>query len=555
MRAIDFWEFLAGLGIFMFGMFLLEEAIHNLSGRAFRRSLRRYTNTPVKAVVTGTFATAILQSSSAVTLMVLAFTGAGIMSLNNAIGVVLGSNLGTTFTSWVVAALGFKLSIEALAMPFIGVGGLGLIVFGKSVRGGYLSKLAVGFGFLFMGLEYMRRGTESLITAETLQSIPDLGVAAFVLAGFLLTAALQSSSASMAVILSILYGGALGHADAAAMVIGSNLGTTITAMIGAVGGSTVKRRVAAGHFLFNATTAVVALSLLPLLSELIFETMGFAENPLPGLALFHTSFNLLGVLLFVPLLPWFTLTIERLIPEKDVSPALFISKTTSHVPEAALVSLQKEVRSLILEAMGHNEQLLGAVRDETVTGTNLHRKKQRGIEARYAELKQIQEAIHLFAAGIPGQRMTEDEALMLSRLLSAVRNAIGSAKTLKDVRHDIEKLESSDCDYLNDLKTLFCRQLIHHHDSLRDAMTAGDPTALASLIETMKTLMHQDSATLRDTMHGLSNFSFKSEDISVLLSTSRALTLSSRQMLFAVKELSLGTEESRLFETFDLSGA
>jgi phosphate:Na+ symporter len=524
-------------------MFLLEEAIHNLSGRTFRVSLRRYTDTPIKAILTGTLATAILQSSSAVTLMVLAFTGAGIMSLPNAIGVVFGSNLGTTFTSWLVAMLGFKLSIEALALPFIGVGGLGLIFVGKSARGGHFSKLAVGFGFLFMGLDYLRRGAESLMTAETLQLVPELGAATFVLAGFILTAAVQSSSASMAVILSVLHGGALDYSDAAAMVIGSNLGTTITAMIGAVGGSTVKRRVAAGHFLFNSIMAVIAFLLLPYVSSLIFDSLGFAENPLLGLALFHTAFNFMGVLLF-----------ERLIPEREVSPATFISKTTSHVPEAALVSLQHEVRSLIFAAMSHNEQLLGAIQDDT-PAAGLHRKRQPPPDESYAELKQIQEAIYLFAAQLPGQEMTADEALLLNRLLSAVRGAIGAAKTLKDVRHEIDKLDTSECDYLNDRRRDLCRRLVEHHAALRAAMASTDPTAMAKLIQSMQTLMNEDSVITQETMHGLSSGAFNAEHISVLIATNRAFTLSARQMLFAIKDLTLGTEESRLFETFDLSGA
>ena len=554
MRAIDFWELLAGLGIFMFGMFLLEEAIHNLSGRTFRVSLRRYTDTPIKAILTGTLATAILQSSSAVTLMVLAFTGAGIMSLPNAIGVVFGSNLGTTFTSWLVAMLGFKLSIESLALPFIGVGGLGLIFVGKSARGGHFSKLAVGFGFLFMGLDYLRRGAESLMTAETLQLVPELGAATFVLAGFILTAAVQSSSASMAVILSVLHGGALDYSDAAAMVIGSNLGTTITAMIGAVGGSTVKRRVAAGHFLFNSIMAVIAFLLLPYVSSLIFDSLGFAENPLLGLALFHTAFNFMGVLLFLPALPSFARLVERLIPEREVSPATFISKTTSHVPEAALVSLQHEVRSLIFAAMSHNEQLLGAIQDDT-PAAGLHRKRQPPPDESYAELKQIQEAIYLFAAQLPGQEMTADEALLLNRLLSAVRGAIGAAKTLKDVRHEIDKLDTSECDYLNDRRRDLCRRLVEHHAALRAAMASTDPTAMAKLIQSMQTLMNEDSVITQETMHGLSSGAFNAEHISVLIATNRAFTLSARQMLFAIKDLTLGTEESRLFETFDLSGA
>jgi phosphate:Na+ symporter len=188
LNATNLWELLAGLGIFLFGMLLLEEAIKNLSDRTFKKIIHRYTNGRIRSVLAGTFATAILQSSSAVSLMVLAFAGAGIMSMGNAIGVILGSNIGTTLTSWIVATVGFKLNIELLSLPFIGIGGLGLIFLGKSKRGIHFSRLLVGFGFLFMGLDYMKRSFDFLSNDFDVASLPDYGAWFYVLIGFALTA-------------------------------------------------------------------------------------------------------------------------------------------------------------------------------------------------------------------------------------------------------------------------------------------------------------------------------------------------------------------------------
>jgi phosphate:Na+ symporter len=554
--APNFWEFLAGLGIFMFGMFLLEESIRNLSGRAFKVSIRKYTNTTPRAVLTGTIATAVLQSSSAVTLMVLAFTGAGIMALKNGLGVVFGSNLGTTFTSWLVAALGFKFSIEAFAMPFIGLGGLGLIVFGRTLRGGSVSKLAVGFGFLFMGIDYMRRGTEMLITAETLQLIPDYGPIVYVFAGFLLTAALQSSSASMAVVLSVMFGGLLSFQDAAAMVIGTNLGTTVTAMIGVVGGSTVKRRLGAGHVLFNVLSAIIALLLLEPLCVLISDQLGFSTDPVLGLALFHTIFNVLGLIVAVPTLPLFTRALERLVPERQVNTTQYISKTTPDVAEAALASVTQEVSSLLLAAMAYNERILGVVRDVASIEAPPARVKLPSIEAQYAELKHVQQEIYAFAAKIPAQEMTEDEALLLNRLLLSVRNAIASAKTLKDVRHDLDELESADNEYLNDRRKFFCKNAKACHDSLRAVLALSDKSrdveALPRLIDLMKFVLDEDSELMSHTMKGLAAGHFSGEHVSVLLSTTRAFTLSARQILLAVKDAHLSARDAAVFENIDM---
>jgi len=147
---LDWWKFLAGLGIFLFGMHLLEESVKSLSGKTFRRMIRLYTDGTLRAIGSGSLVTAVLQSSSAVSLMVLAFVGAGVLSMENAIGVMMGSNIGTTFTAWIVATLGLKLKIESFAFPLIGLGGVGLIFLGSYAKLLQSSKLLIGFGFLFL---------------------------------------------------------------------------------------------------------------------------------------------------------------------------------------------------------------------------------------------------------------------------------------------------------------------------------------------------------------------------------------------------------------------
>lgn len=554
MSANDFWEFLAGLGIFMFGMFLLEESIRNLSGRAFKGFIRKYTENTVKAVLTGTFATAILQSSSAVTLMVLAFTGAGIMSLQNGIGVVLGSNLGTTLTSWVVASLGFKVSIEALALPFIGIGGLGLIFLGKSPKGSNISKLSVGFGFLFMGLDYMKRSIETMASEELLTLIPDYGPLIYVMVGFVLTAALQSSSASMAVVLSALHSGLIDYTDATAMVIGTNLGTTITVMMGAVGGSTVKKRVGMGHFLFNVITAIIALILLPLLTQLVFDVVGLSSDPVLGLALFHTLFNLMGVLLFMPFLPLFAKLLEKAVPEKRLETSMFISKTTPDVPEAAIESLRQEVNSLIERAMEHNLNMLHIDPKLVITNTsNEVRGEKKTLEMQYAHLKLVQAEVYAFAAQMQGQEMSEEEASVLNRLLSAVRYAVSSAKTLKDVKPDIEGMEDSDNPHLYDRYADFRRKIIENYMHLEQVLLKDKELEnLPRLVKRMKRIMAEDAQLMQELMRGLQVHQIPAEQISALLSANRAFTLSARQMLLAVKDFKLSIHDAGLFENLEV---
>ncbi|PKP19125.1 MAG: sodium:phosphate symporter, partial [Bacteroidetes bacterium HGW-Bacteroidetes-23] len=296
----DIWKFLAGLGIFMYGMFLLEEAIKQLSGKAFKIFIRKSTTGRIRSIFTGLFSTAVLQSSSAVTLMTLTFVGAGMISMQNAIGVVMGTNLGTTATSWLVATIGFKINIEGLFLPLIGLGGLGLIFLSKSPRYNGISRLLVGLGFLFMGLEYMKLSVEGFTSSFDLASIPHYGMLFYVLIAIVMTSVMQSSSATIAIILTALHTGLITFSEGAAMVIGANIGTTTTVMLGALGGIAIKKQVALSHLIFNIFTGVVAFLSLPLLTKLILYLLSEDNNAVLGVTLFHTIFNLLGVLLFLP---------------------------------------------------------------------------------------------------------------------------------------------------------------------------------------------------------------------------------------------------------------
>jgi len=220
---VNIWEFLAGLGIFLFGMRFVEESLQNLAGATFKRVLRKQTNTNLKAVLMGTTVTAVLQSSSVVTLMVLAFVGAGIITLQNALGIIIGANLGTTFTGWIVATLGFKLDIASFALPMIALGGVSLAFLKGMDKVRELARFLVGFGFLFLGLDYMKTAIDTVAQHVDLSHFVAYGAWVFFVVGFVLTALIQSSSASMVINLSALSNGIIPIESSIAMVIGSDL--------------------------------------------------------------------------------------------------------------------------------------------------------------------------------------------------------------------------------------------------------------------------------------------------------------------------------------------
>jgi len=232
---LQIWLLLAGLGMFLFGMHMMEESIRILSGAAFRGLIRRYTGTRIKAILSGMISTAVLQSSSAVSLMVLAFIGAGVMNLVHAIAVMMGAKVGTTATAWLVAVFGFSFDIDSFTLPLIGIGGLGIILLARSPRYVNISKFLVAFGFLFMGLDYMKTSVEELTSVIDPAVFIGYGIIVYALVGMFLTAIMQSSSATIAIVLTLLFNNVLDFESGAAMVVGAKVGTTITVLLGSIG--------------------------------------------------------------------------------------------------------------------------------------------------------------------------------------------------------------------------------------------------------------------------------------------------------------------------------
>ena len=528
----DLWMLLGGIGIFLFGIYLMEESLKAISGKAFKNFIRRYTSTPLKSIASGAFATALLQSSSAVSLMVLAFVGAGIMALTNAFGVILGSNLGTTFTSWIIATIGFKFSIEAFALPFIGLGGLGLIFFGRSSKKSNISKLMVGFGFLFLGLDYMKTSVEDLAATFDLSAFQDYNILVFVLIGFVITAIMQSSSAAMAIVLTAVYGELIDFYTATGMVIGTNVGTTATVLLGSVGGTVAKKQVALGHIIFNFATGGAALLLLRPLNFLILDIFGLQGDPLLALALFHTVFNALGVALFLPFIPWVASLLAKAIQDKDAHASQYLHLAASEVPEAALEAIKNETVHLLRLVMAHHLRRFGLSVSEVLPAEYASAAQSPG--QLYPLIKSIQSEVFLFAAKLQNEELAESEADQLFKLLEAVRYGTASAKTLKDVAHELEYLDQSDLPALRQQHHRFSQDLLHFCSSLENHLRQADQPALPAAAA--QELNEREEQAMRALSSAIAAPGIRPEDVSSLLAASRSFALALRQLSQAAED-------------------
>jgi phosphate:Na+ symporter len=442
LELFDKWKFLAGLGIFLFGMFMMEESIKLLAGRSFKTLIRRFTGTRLNGLLTGMVTTAILQSSSAVSLMVLAFVGAGLMSLVNAISVIMGAMVGTTCTAWIVAIFGFKLKIDTFALPLVGFGGLGLIVFSGSARYVNISKLLAAFGFLFHGLDFMKTSVEAFAaSAGDLSLLPDLGLWMYVLAGIVLTALMQSSSATIAIILTTLFTGIIDFRQGAGMVIGANIGTTVTILLGAIGGTPAKKQAAASSLVFNAGTALLILPVLPLLFWIIRDGFGLADTPVLGIALFHTLFNVIGVLLFAPWIPAFARFLQRVFPEKRAVLGRYIHNTAPQVPEAAIAALRNEIRHQLLLSIRYIGVRYG-LRPEQVRTT------ADSTGPTYEDLERFHAQIFTFYAQIQSHAIDQHEAIQLEPLIRSSRSIMNATRNFFELFAEVEDIGREDNPFL-----------------------------------------------------------------------------------------------------------
>lgn len=444
--SFDFWMFIAGLGVFLFGMYHLENGLKGLAGRSFRNVVRRFTNSTWKGILTGTVVTAILQSSSLVTLLVLAFLGSGMISLRNSIGVVLGANLGTTATAWIVVTLGFKINVADLSFPFLAIGTLSYLMLDSRPMIKNLGSFLIGFGLLFFGLDNMKLAFEGLAGSSSLESYAGLGLWVYLLIGIILTALIQSSSAAIVIVLSALNAELLNVYQAFALVIGANIGTTSTLVIATLKGSADKRRLSLANILFNVVTGILAFAFSKQLVDWSVNFLGI-EDVLMQLVWLNTLLNLGGIVIFLPFItPFGNFIAGRYKSIEPESACRYIRNVVPGVPDVAIDALGRELKLLFgLTTRFISDGIL--LKNGGAEDSNLFLRMIRTEEnplIRYQELKQIEDEITGFYTQIQEQNLSEEEAGVLAQYMHELRSMIYAAKNIKDVSQNIKVIDESD---------------------------------------------------------------------------------------------------------------
>jgi phosphate:Na+ symporter len=341
----------------------MENGFKLFSGGALETVLERFTGTTPRAIFTGFLSTSVVQSSSLVSVIIISFLSAELIGLTQAVGVVFGSNIGTTTTAWLVSAFGLKIKISAYALPMLIFGVV--MQFSKHVSYKGIGSVLIGLGFIFLGISYMKEGFETLKEGLDLAEYAMAGyagVAVYILLGAIATVVIQSSSATMAIIITALATGQIDYINALSLAIGANIGTTVTAALGSLASNQNGKRLAVAHLIFNMVTALFAVVFIYQLKDLVDWVAPYLAIPAGDdtmrLALFHTIFNVIGVLLVVPFLKQLVNFLETLFrdDEKARGRAKYLTPEVMEIPATALAALRKETIHLYdksLEAIVH----------------------------------------------------------------------------------------------------------------------------------------------------------------------------------------------------------
>lgn len=450
----DFMELALGVSFFVFGMLCLEEGFKVFAGGFLKTLLEGSTNRLWKSLSLGFISTTLMQSSTLVTLVAISFVSSEVIALAAGLGVILGANIGTSTGAWLIAGLGLKVDIGSYAMPMLIFGVLLLVQKSKAVKGaGYI---LLGIGFLFFGIHYMKEGFTLLQASFDLSAYSVAGVTGlllFTLLGTLITFVMQSSHATLLIVIAALAAGQVSYENALALSIGASLGSAITTALGGLVASVGGQRLAAAQVVFSSVTTLLALVFIqPLMAlvDVIAAWIGLlANDELLKLALFQTLFRVQGAVVFMPFLQ----RIEKLLVQfirsepKSMEQPLYLHPEVLEVPSSVVAAVRKEVEHLFFNAFDLLAQGL-SLKPETIAGTaDLHAEVQAtnriypvDVEDIYEEkIKSLHSEIVAFIGEAQMRESTTSATEELYTLRQASRNLVTAVKGMKHLHNNLSR--------------------------------------------------------------------------------------------------------------------
>lgn len=538
------WSVFGGIGLFLTGMYLMEGAIGHLAGRRFKLLIRRHTSNPVNATVSGVIITAVLQSSSLVSFIVLAFAGNGILRLRNALAVILGANIGTTISNWLIATMGFSFNIDIIWFPVLGLAGIILFIYRQQKVVEAFCHFFLGLSFLFIALDFMKDGMAGIVQLFDLSKISNAPALLFVLAGLAITFLIQSSTATMALTLSALFSGAITFNAAVAIVIGSELGTSLKLILAALGSSAEKKQLATGNILLNLATTIIAYAFMHPLINLTVDVFK-VQDPLQALVVFQLLINTLATLLFLPFLSRLSDRLQKRFREDGQRASLYIDHKLPAIPSLALEIFRLEVVYFVKRvlAFGAAEfKLSGTFHEMERLFTEKEWLREASLNEqnhRYRLIRQTQGELIEYYAGLQKAGLGREDTEEARRLMESVQEAMHAAKGFKDIAHNKNELLQSgnDVKYIqfNFFSEIVMKNLSRLGQMLRDGAVQENKSGASPLF---MDLIRRDYADALEHIYLLAGKdAMPEQDISTLQNLNRELFSVHRAMMLAIAHL------------------
>jgi phosphate:Na+ symporter len=505
----NFKEIAAGVAIFLLGMFSLEEGFRAFTGGTLEKILRNSTDRMWKSLSFGFTAATVMQSSSLVSVITISFLSAGLIGLVAGMGILFGANVGTTTGAWLIAGFGLKVKISAYAMPMLVFGVVLIFQKSKSLKGfGYILS---GLGLLFLGIHHMKEGFETVqnqinLTDYAMEGF--IGVLAFTLVGILATIIMQSSHATLVLVITALSVQQVTYDNALALVIGANVGTTITAVIGALTSNAEGKRLALADVLFKVTAGIVFIAVLNPITGLvdnIAAMIGLAEDDYTlKLAIFHSIFNVAGVVIMVPLVNPLVRLVSNVIPEKQIAAAepMYLNESALELPDTAIEAVRKETIHLYHNAFAIIAHGLSLHRHDILSENDLEaiiknegKRMAIDIDEEYNNtVKDLYSDIITFISKAQ-LSMTPEQADELFVLRAACRDIVEAIKDTKHLHKNLSQYIVSDNPYIREEYNQIQAFLGSVLRQIAEVEESKDESSSVLSLDTIKLEMEENDST------------------------------------------------------------
>lgn len=554
----NFEEIVAGVAIFLFGMIALEEGFRAFSGGILEKILKKSTNKLYKSISLGFVATTLMQSSSLISVLTISFLGAGLIGLVQGIGIIYGANIGTTTGSWLMAGFGLKVKISAYAMPMLVFGIIMIFQKSKSIKG--LGYILTGLGFLFLGIHYMKEGFEAFKDGLDLASFSVggfRGLLIFILVGIIATIIMQSSHATIILVITALSVGQITYENAIAITIGANIGTTITAILGSLSSNIEGKRLAGAHFIFNVLTALVAIAFIPYIISFvnfISSAIGISDDDFTlKLAVFDTFFKTMGVVLMIPWtnkLVWF---LENFIKAKKVKlnsneiaidETKYLNDSVLELPETAFISIIKETKHLYDNAFEIIASGLNVQKNNIISTMDLDEVMKYPLSDKIADMdilynnkiKGIYGDIIDFSTRAQSN-MTKDYVTLVYKVKLANRDLVDAIKDTKHLQKNLKKYLNSPNEAIRKEYDAIRKNIVALLRDINIIATTSEEDVIVLLLSKVKMYMKQNDIIANGKLDSLIRNNLISNEMATSLMNDSAYATNIIKKLISMAEV------------------